>query len=81
LYLRARTPPSGPWRAFAKLTTWVIPWIRDAGAADKALVQYAGNLHKLLRESGREAIPETIFDCIRARIACKLLRLSAATFR
>ena len=42
-------------------------FVQAAGSADKTLIRYPGKLHELLREAGREAIIQTIFDWIQAR--------------
>ena len=47
-------------------------FVRGAGAADKTLIRYPGKLHELLRETGREAIVNTIYDWVRARSEQKM---------
>jgi lysophospholipase len=42
-------------------------FVQHAGSADKTLVRYPGKLHELLRETGREAIFQTMFDWMHAR--------------
>lgn len=42
-------------------------FVRNVTSADRTLHRYAGHLHELLREKGREAIFHTILDWMRAR--------------
>jgi lysophospholipase len=42
-------------------------FVGAAGSSDKTLIRYPGKLHELLRETGREAIIQTIFDWMHAR--------------
>lgn len=47
-------------------------FVEAAGSADKTFIRYPGKLHELLRETGRQAIVQTIFDWMHARSQPKL---------
>jgi len=48
-------------------------FVQDAGSADKTFIRYPDKLHELLRETGREAIVQAIFDWMRERTVIRTL--------